>query len=30
MIAVRRIPEGSWRGISKSIFTDEHSRAVLK
>jgi len=30
MIAVRRIPEGSWHGISKSIFTDEHSRAILK
>ncbi len=30
MIAVRRIPEGNWRGVSKSIFTDERTRAVLK
>jgi xanthine dehydrogenase accessory factor len=30
MIAVRRIPEGSWHGVSKSIFADEQSRAVLK
>jgi xanthine dehydrogenase accessory factor len=38
MIAVRRVPEGNWRGLSKSIsverhsraVADEHSRAVLK
>jgi xanthine dehydrogenase accessory factor len=30
MIAVRRIPEGNWRGLSKSIVADEQSRAVLK
>ncbi|HVY91088.1 MAG TPA: XdhC/CoxI family protein [Bryobacteraceae bacterium] len=30
MIAVRRIPEGNWHGVSKSIFTDERTRAVLK
>ncbi len=30
MIAVLRIPEGNWRTVSKSIFADEHSRAVLK
>jgi xanthine dehydrogenase accessory factor len=30
MIAVRRVPDGNWHAISKSIFTDEHTRAVLK
>ncbi len=30
MIAVRRDPEGNWRSLSKSIFADEHLRALLK
>src|SRR5882757_11416734 len=30
MIALRRDPEGSWRTLSKSIFTNEHLRALLK
>ncbi len=30
MIAVRRDPEGGWRSLSKSVFTDEHLRALLK
>jgi xanthine dehydrogenase accessory factor len=30
MIAIRRVPEGTWRTMSKSIFADEQSRAVLK
>lgn len=30
MIAMRRIPDGAWRTMSKSIFADERSRAVLK
>jgi xanthine dehydrogenase accessory factor len=30
MIAVRRDPEGVWRTLSKSIFADEHLRALLK
>jgi xanthine dehydrogenase accessory factor len=30
MIAVRRVPEGNWRAMSKSIFADEQSRSVLK
>jgi xanthine dehydrogenase accessory factor len=30
MIAMRRNPEGNWRGISKSIFADERLRALLK
>src|SRR5580700_6907333 len=30
MIAMRRVPDGNWRTASKSIFADEHSRAVLK
>jgi xanthine dehydrogenase accessory factor len=30
MIAIRRLPDGNWRTMSKSIFADEHSRAVLK
>jgi len=30
MIAVRRIPDGTWRTMSKSIFADDQSRAVLK
>jgi len=30
MIAMRRIPEGNWHSMSKSIFADEHSRSVLK
>lgn len=30
MIAVRRDPEGEWRNLSKSVFADEHLRALLK
>jgi xanthine dehydrogenase accessory factor len=30
MIAMRRDPEGNWRSLSKSIFADEHMRALLK
>ncbi len=30
MIAMRRDPEGKWRSLSKSIFADERSRALLK
>ena len=30
MIAIRRIPEGNWRTMSKSIFADDQSRSVLK
>ena len=31
MIAVRRDPEGeTWRVLSKSVFADEHLRALLK
>jgi xanthine dehydrogenase accessory factor len=30
MIAVRRDPEGNWRNLSKSVFADEHLRALLK
>jgi xanthine dehydrogenase accessory factor len=30
MIAMRRDPEGKWRSLSKSIFLDEHLRALLK
>ena len=30
MIAMRRVPDGTWHSMSKSIFADEHSRAVLK
>jgi len=30
MIAMRRDPEGKWRSLSKSIFLDEHIRALLK
>jgi xanthine dehydrogenase accessory factor len=30
MIAVRRKPEADWRSLSKSIFADEHLRALLK
>jgi xanthine dehydrogenase accessory factor len=30
MIAVRRDPEGAWRSLSKSVFADEHLRALLK
>jgi xanthine dehydrogenase accessory factor len=30
MIAMRRIPEGEWRTLSKSVFADEHLRALLK
>jgi xanthine dehydrogenase accessory factor len=30
MIAVRRDPEGTWRSLSKSVFADEHLRALLK
>jgi xanthine dehydrogenase accessory factor len=30
MIAMRRDPEGNWRTLSKSIFADEHLRALLK
>jgi xanthine dehydrogenase accessory factor len=30
MVAMRRIPEGDWRRLSKSVFADEHLRALLK
>jgi xanthine dehydrogenase accessory factor len=30
MIAKRRDPEGNWRSLSKSVFCDEHLRALLK
>lgn len=30
MIAVRRVPDGTWRSAVKSIFSDEHLRALLK
>jgi xanthine dehydrogenase accessory factor len=30
MIAMRRDPEGKWRSLSKSVFADEHLRALLK
>lgn len=30
MIAARRIPEAGWRGLSKSIFAHEATRALLK
>jgi xanthine dehydrogenase accessory factor len=30
MIAMRRDPDGNWRSLSKSIFADEHLRALLK
>jgi xanthine dehydrogenase accessory factor len=30
MIAMRRAPESDWRGLSKSIFTNEALRALLK
>jgi xanthine dehydrogenase accessory factor len=30
MIAMRRDPEGKWRNLTKSIFADEHLRALLK
>ncbi len=30
MIAVRRLPEGNWRSAAKTIFADEHLRALLK
>ena len=30
MIAMRRLPEGKWRSVSKSVFSDEHLRALLK
>src|ERR1700678_39780 len=30
MIAMRRLPEGKWRSLSKSVFCDEHLRALLK
>jgi len=30
MIATRRAPESDWRGLSKSIFTNEALRALLK
>lgn len=30
MIAARRNPEPGWRSLSKSIFTDDHLRALLK
>jgi xanthine dehydrogenase accessory factor len=29
MIAMRRDPEGSWRSLSKSIFSDQHLREKL-
>jgi len=30
MIAVRRVPEGNWRSAVKSVFADDHLRALLK
>jgi len=30
MIAARRLPDGNWRSAVKSIFADEHLRALLK
>ena len=30
MIAMRRAPESDWRKLSKSIFTSESLRALLK
>jgi xanthine dehydrogenase accessory factor len=30
MIAVRRDPDGNWRTVSKSVFTDERLRALLQ
>ena len=30
MIATRRAPESDWRGLSKSVFTNESLRALLK
>ncbi len=30
MVAMRRIPEGGWRTLSKSVFADEHLSAHLK
>ena len=30
MIAARRAPDGQWRSLSKSVFADEHLRALLK
>lgn len=30
MVAMRRLPEGTWRSLSKSVFADEHLRALLK
>lgn len=30
MIAMRRVPDGNWRSMSKSIFADERFREVLK
>ena len=29
MIAMRRIPTGDWRGLSKSIFTGSHVRSLV-
>ena len=29
MIAIRRLPEGNWRAMSKSIFADDRYRSVL-
>jgi xanthine dehydrogenase accessory factor len=30
MIAMRRVPEGNWRALSKSVFADDRKPAVLK
>ena len=30
MIAVRRDPEGNWRTLSKSVFSDDRLRALLQ
>jgi xanthine dehydrogenase accessory factor len=30
MVAMRRDPEGKWRSLTKSIFCDEHLRALIK
>jgi len=30
MIAMRRDPDGNWRSLSKSIFSDEHLREHMR
>jgi len=30
MIAIRRVPDGTWRTLSKSVFADERLRALLQ